>query len=85
MDKPSEINRREGWGVATPSYFDRTRTRRRAIAARDGSGRTAEYTQFHRTLGDYLGALIEEGFCLERFAELPDSTLLIGARRHVSS
>jgi 2-polyprenyl-3-methyl-5-hydroxy-6-metoxy-1,4-benzoquinol methylase len=74
-----------GWGVDLPSYFDRTRTRRRVIAARDGSGRTAAYTQFHRTLGDYLGALTEERFCLERFVELPDSTLLIGARRHASS
>ena len=74
-----------GWGVDTPSYFDRTRTWRRRIAARDGSGLTGEYTQFHRPLGDYLGALIAERFCLERFVELPDSTLLIGARRHAAS
>src|SRR5688572_25517162 len=73
-----------GWGVDTPSYFDRTRTRRRVLAARDGSGRTAGYTQFHRTLGDYLGALIGERFCLEKFVELPDSTLLIAARRHAA-
>lgn len=51
--------------TATGSYFDRT-----PYVERDEDG-TAVYAEFHRTLGDYVGALGAAGFTLERLVEPP--------------
>ena len=45
------------------SYFDRT-----PYVERDGSG-VAVYAEFHRTIGDYVAALVRAGFVIERIVE----------------
>lgn len=49
--------------TATGSYFDRT-----PYVERDGRGRPL-YAEFHRTLGDYVGAVVSGGFALDRIVE----------------
>ena len=48
---------------ASGSYFDRT-----PYVERDGSG-TAVYAEFHRTIGDYVVALVGAGFTVESIVE----------------
>ena len=45
------------------SYFDRT-----PYVERDGSG-TAVYAEFHRTVGDYVSAVVAAGFAIETMVE----------------
>ena len=45
------------------SYFDRT-----PYVERDGAG-AAVYAEFHRTIGDYVAALVGAGFAIERIVE----------------
>ncbi len=49
--------------TATGSYFDRT-----PYVERDASG-DAVYAEFHRTLSDYVAALVQTGFAIERLVE----------------
>jgi SAM-dependent methyltransferase len=49
--------------TASGSYFDRT-----PYVERDGSG-AAVYAEFHRTLADYVTALVEAGFAIEAIVE----------------
>jgi 2-polyprenyl-3-methyl-5-hydroxy-6-metoxy-1,4-benzoquinol methylase len=73
------------WGTEfdLAHYFDRQRIEGRSIASPDGT--RVDYRQFHRTLGDYLNALAEAGFCLQRLVEPGDSQLAISARKHAAS
>jgi SAM-dependent methyltransferase len=70
------------WGTEfdLPHYFDRDRIEGRYVVSADGT--RADYRQFHRTLGDYLNALADEGCCLDRFVEPGDSQLAISVRKH---
>jgi SAM-dependent methyltransferase len=49
--------------AASGSYFDRT-----PYVERDGSG-AAVYAEFHRTIGDYVRALVGAGFAIETIVE----------------
>jgi SAM-dependent methyltransferase len=57
-DDPGEL----GLGVSG-SYFDRT-----PYVERDGSG-TEVYAEYHRTVGDYVTALVRAGFVLDALLE----------------
>ncbi len=48
---------------ASGSYFDRT-----PYVERDASW-TATYAEFHRTIGDYVAALVAAGFSIDRMVE----------------
>ncbi len=49
--------------TATGSYFDRA-----PYVERDADG-AAAYAEFHRTLGDYVNAVVAAGFAIERMVE----------------
>ena len=49
--------------TATGSYFNRT-----PYVERDATG-AATYAEFHRTIGDYVSALVAAGFRIERMVE----------------
>jgi SAM-dependent methyltransferase len=49
--------------TASSSYFDRT-----PYVERDGTG-AAVYAEFHRTVGDYVAALVTAGFAIEAIGE----------------
>lgn len=51
--------------TATRSYFDRA-----AYVEQDESG-TATYVEHHRTIGDWVDAIVGSGFVLERIVEPP--------------
>lgn len=71
-----------GTGVDLDHYFNRARIEGRYIESEDGT--RADYRQFHRTLGDYLNALSEGGFCLVRFVEPGDTRLAISCRKRAA-